>query len=43
MKNGAAQSVRVFRKSGKEIGHGFVGHGHGAMIELFARKAEFVF
>ena len=43
MKNGAAQSVRVFRKSGNEIGHGFVGHGHGAMIELFAKKAEFVF
>lgn len=43
MKNGAAQSVRVFRKSGQEIGHHFVGHGHGATIELFSRKAEFVF
>lgn len=43
MKNGAAQSVRVFRRSGNQIGHSFVGHGHAAMIELFARKAEFVF
>ena len=43
MKNSAAQSVRVFQRSGNEIGSSFVGHGNGPMIDLFSRKAAFVF
>lgn len=43
LKNGAAQSVRIFRKSNSGIGRNFGGNGHGPLIKLFARKAEFVF
>lgn len=43
MQNGAARAVRVFKRSGNEIGRIFVGNGNGPMIDLFARKAEFVF
>ena len=43
MQNGAAQSVRVFKRSGNEMGRVFVGNGNGPMIDLFSRKAAFVF
>lgn len=43
MQNGAAQSVRVFMRSGNEIGRVFVGNGNGPRIDLFARKSAFVF